>query len=158
VQHWEDIVEIIEMDVSLAIFGVQNQKISVAERGSVKRAYFLIRTPFDANYSFSERARRRACTYQRWTQTSNTRDRPAPWEGRPTCYRARFGPSSGSFLHHLLGLINLNHLFRSVWSYGAGTASRLYKQPLDPRAGIQFILSDPPCLSEIRVGELISSW
>jgi hypothetical protein len=28
----------IETDILIAIFGVQNQKISVAERGSVKRA------------------------------------------------------------------------------------------------------------------------
>jgi hypothetical protein len=32
------LVEMIETDISFAIFGVQNQKIFVTERGSVKRA------------------------------------------------------------------------------------------------------------------------
>jgi hypothetical protein len=38
----------IETDISFAIFGVQNQKIFVAERGSVNGHNSLIRTPFDA--------------------------------------------------------------------------------------------------------------
>jgi hypothetical protein len=38
VPHCEDLIEMIEMDISFAIFGVQNQKISAAEQGSVKWA------------------------------------------------------------------------------------------------------------------------
>jgi hypothetical protein len=37
-QHCEDLVEMIETYISFSIFGVQNQKMSLAERGSVKRA------------------------------------------------------------------------------------------------------------------------
>jgi hypothetical protein len=38
VKHCEGLIEMIETDISFSIFGVQNEKISVVERGSVKQA------------------------------------------------------------------------------------------------------------------------
>jgi hypothetical protein len=96
---------------------------------------FLIRTPFDANYSFSETTRRRTRTHQRWAWSTIVGGRPSFSQGRLGWSCCQTDPASGMFQKvppptyktTSWSQIKVGWI---VWWWG--TSSGLYKQPPDP--------------------------